>query len=445
MESVGMPVDVQAIKNFMAYANQALRDVQEDVNRRSGMEIFRQTHKKNPLLSMDNLKLRDWIKANVPDYKKTWGETDGGDISLSSDDWDSHFSIRSPYPDTIPGQLIRWFRFKQSMSGLIPPAPTAKDKTTILDKIGADGCVRPYMGIYGAQSGRSQPGAKYFLYLKSKVFRALLRPPEGKVIFGADFSAQEVLIAACISGDKVMEKAYDANDYYCAVGEGLGLMPAGATKATHPAERSVVKALALGLSYLKGPRALAKDLACSEGRAEELVDAYWNNFCAYSDYVDEGIRAYREDGYIELPYDGWAMLGSNDNFRSVANVRVQGAGASVMRLAVKLLIQNGFEVSATVHDELVVLLDVSSWTAQADRMCEIMNEAFKAICGRDIKMGAYAFGPAFGDRDYSAKVTTPAGRIIDVSGCCIEEGAEKDFEKFRPVFWPEEDWRNWLD
>jgi hypothetical protein len=331
------------------------------------------------------------------------------------------------------------------MSGLIPPAPTAKDKTTILDKIGADGCVRPYMGIYGAQSGRSQPGAKYFLPLKSKVFRALLRPPEGKIIFGADLSAEEVLVAACVSGDKVMEKAYDSSDYYIKVGQDLGLIPEGATKSTHPAERSIVKALALGLSYLKGPRALAKDLNCSEGRAEELVDSYWNNFCIYADYVDEGIRAYREDGYIELPYDGWAMLGDCDNHRSVANLRVQGPAASVMRLGTIMLIKEGFDVSWTLHDEWNMLLGVHDWATRADEACEIMNAAFKFVCGRDICMSPYAVGAHFGGRDYSGEVITPAGRKVSVSGLIVEEGAEKDFEKFRPVFWAEEDWRNWLD
>ena len=72
-----------------------------------------------------------------------------------------------------------------------------------------------------------------------------------------DWSSQEIGIAAALSGDENLKKAYSDGDAYLAFGVQSGRLPAGATKKTHGAERELLKQCVLGINYAMGERSLA--------------------------------------------------------------------------------------------------------------------------------------------------------------------------------------------
>jgi len=113
-------------------------------------------------------------------------------------------------------------------------------------RMGQDACVRPYFGVFGTQTGRNAAKAKTFPLAMSSWLRAIVQPKEGEYIVTADFSQQEVYVAAILSGDRNLLLAYLSGDVYLAFAKQAGLVPSDATKVSHKAERDLCKSTVLG-------------------------------------------------------------------------------------------------------------------------------------------------------------------------------------------------------
>ena len=55
---------------------------------------------------------------------------------------------------------------------------------------------------FRSRTGRNQPSNAKFIFGPGKWMRGLIKPPQGKVLAYIDWSAQEVAIAAALSGDQ---------------------------------------------------------------------------------------------------------------------------------------------------------------------------------------------------------------------------------------------------
>lgn len=240
MEDLGYPVDVPAMKRLAENIPYLLRELQRDVNRQlEGVipfKVFRWDKKdqcfvRNVALVLEHLEAQ---------YGDMWPErTDAKRISISEEALSKMISDRHSFRPTLVDQLYRFARFQQSINGFRPPKDS--EKKTIWESLGSDGRVRPYMGIYGSQSSRSQPKATGFIFLKSAVFRGLVAPSPGRAIVSSDFGSQEHLVAAILSGDKKMVEAYKSGDVYLALAKLAKAVPQDATKKTHAAERDRFK------------------------------------------------------------------------------------------------------------------------------------------------------------------------------------------------------------
>jgi len=82
--------------------------------------------------------------------------------------------------------------------------------------------------------------------------RASIRPPEGYGVAYVDFAAQEIGIAAALSGDERMIAAYQSGDTYLAFATVAGLVPQGVTGETHPVVRKRAKEVMIGVNYGMG-------------------------------------------------------------------------------------------------------------------------------------------------------------------------------------------------
>ncbi len=442
MESVGYPVDVKKTKNFSAQVGNILHDCQTEINKLfPEIKPFR-WNKKDQRFSLNQSSVVKWIESTP--YAADWMKTEGGSLSLALDAFQRYYDFKHDYPlDSFGAQMVRYLKLKQSIYGFnSSPGSTRKN---FWDSVGPDNRVRPYMNHYGAQSSRSQPGSSGFMFLKPAWMRALVRPAPGFAIAGIDWSSQEFLLSALESEDTEMIKAYLSGDVYLAFAKTAGMVPKNATKDSHKFERNLAKSTVLGISYLMTKFGLAIKLTQDTGKefteddAQGLIDAFYETYPVFHSYQTETIPfIYSEAGFIKLN-DGWYMFGDNDNFRSVFNVGIQGAGAAIMRKAVDMVVRQGVRVLFTLHDAIYIEYEVGQ-----ERQVEILNN-----CMRDatawyykndskeiqeyasmIRMDPFAWSDSY-KKDSEMKV---GDFKFPVSDIYLDERAQKDFLAFSKYF-----------
>lgn len=383
MESVGYPIDFESTRNFSQSVSSIIWELQNEIN-----ELFPDIHpfkkKRDRSFRWDQRITQDWIKSWLKENQSAkWTMTATGRYSMALDAFKKHFKYSHDYPkDCFGAQIVRYLNMKQQLNGFSPN----NTKRNFWDYVGSDKRVRPYFGIYGAQSARSQPQATGFLFLKSAWMRSLCVPPKGKTICGIDYKSQEFLLAALMSKDENMIKAYYSGDPYLYLGKETKAIPKDGTKKTHPVERDIFKTVTLALQYGMGPNALAAELTVKLGKrftvpkAERLISLFGRVYPDYTKAKKMWLKKYRKQRHIRLPC-GWYMWGDNRNDKSVQNVPVQGFGSSIMRKAVAIAQDRGLNVIFTLHDAIYIEYDDGHDDCVA-QLANSMQEAFDYYCGK---------------------------------------------------------------
>lgn len=452
MESVGYPINVANTRNFSNQVGNILWECQTDINKQfegENFRPFRATVKSRPLeLSWNQVATRDrvaqWCRG--AGYKG-WTLTDSGALSLSLKAFSKPVSYRHKYPTgNFIAQMQRYLKLKQGLNGF---STTGKSKNNFWDSVGRDGRVRPYMGIYGAQSSRSQPSATGFIPLKAAWMRSLIEPGLGRAICGIDFASQEFLLAALLSGDERMLAAYESGDVYLAFGKAIGYIPKDGTKQSHKKERDDCKAVVLGLSYDMSKYGLATDLSEKFGRRVSTDEAQrwiskhkraYPKFWRWKDYIQ---KLYRTRKHLRLA-DGWYLWGDNSNFRSVGNVPVQGMGACIMRKAVELAQEAGLDVIFTLHDAIYIEFNFN----ELDRvqcLASCMDKAFRFYFGDNnkskatVRLDADVWGPEFhaDGNKFVVNYYTDYGMMnmpVKQQQIYIDERGAEEYKKFKKYF-----------
>jgi hypothetical protein len=351
MVEAGYPVNMDKIRNFMSNIDSILKSSVEDcIEVAPEVKPFRLDKKTGKYVACEK-HIRAWVDQQAKPY---WRVTDKGKKSLSKDAFKDWYSSDSP---GFAGAYCRHLKTKQSLNGFLPGK--TKGKKTFLDYVGKDNRVRPYFGIYGAQSSRSQPAATGFIPLKAHWMRNFIEANEGFALAQGDFSSEEFLVAAILSQDKKMMEAYASGDVYLSFAKATRLVPSSATKDSHKKMRDVCKSLVLGISYDMSAKGLAPRLTQSSGeeyteaQAQSLIDKFYETYSDYKEWKESILQQYEENAKLFLS-DGWVMWGDNRNSRSVGNFPTQGASSVIMRRAVALAQDAGLNVLMTVHDSLTI-------------------------------------------------------------------------------------------
>lgn len=428
----GYPVDMGKVRRFTQNVDKILIDAARECNAEMPPDMSKPFRWNNlrEAYSINVKAITEWVTGQNLPY---WRETDGKKPSISKDAFGDWFDSRSP---GFPGAFCRYLKTKQSLNGFLPRA-AGSTKPMFSDFVGSDDRCRPFMGIFGSQSSRSQPSATGFIPLKAHWMRNFIQPKSGMALAGVDYSSQEFLIAAILSQDPAMLAAYKSGDVYLAFGKAAGIIPQNGTKKTHSAEREGCKATVLGISYDMTSRGLAPRLSRALGRdvTEDEAESYIGKFYeTYSDFAEWKIqiqKEYAEDGYLELP-DGWTMFGDNDNRRSVGNFPVQGHGAVIMRHAVENAEISGCRVVYTLHDSLVIELPSGDFSKIAT-LKECMTSAFNEVMGTygktvPVRLEGEAWSPDYID---PPTVSIPS---ITFMPEYIDDKGRRDLARYRAYF-----------
>lgn len=446
MTCEGYPVDVDKLKAFAKNIPDLMRDLCEDINGQFDFDepLFKWNNRDQRYSK--NTKLMKTI-IEESEYKDVWTKTPpstrfpDGSYSLSIDVFEKMFSWRHDFPRGNPfSQYMRYLKTQRSLNGFIPKGKTAKNKETIFDSLGNDGRVRAYLNPYGSQSGRYQPKATSFIFLKSAWTRSLVSPKRGYVISGVDFKSEEFLLAGLIANDKNMLKAYESSDVYFYFAKLAGAVPMDGERRHYEDERTAFKSTVLGISYLMGPDALARKLTTDTGSphtredAVDLTQKFDNAFDEYANTRNQIEYTYRLAKCLKLP-DGWAMGPDNPNPRSVKNMPIQGFGSSILRKSIQLAQDAGLKVIIPLHDALYIESKVENRISDLEKLLTAMREAFAFYFkefglykeAKDlIKFDANQWGPGLDEGYFKIDDTD-----VKVQELYIDDRAVKEYNQFK--------------
>jgi DNA polymerase I-like protein with 3'-5' exonuclease and polymerase domains len=417
IEREGIPVNTEAIEHLISHVDLARDALVEEYHKSVDHPFIIRQKKtlkdfKAPWVDKYDL-FAKYIEANYKD----WNLTDSGMYSKDDDDLSEY--------DADPN-IFYYRQVKKALKGLEAfdsLSPSARAKGLITDSIdSADDRLRVLFGIFGTMTGRNAPKARRFVFAMGRWARSLIFPPEGYVVIARDWSSQEFMIAAALSGDQNMMEAYASGDPYMWFAIAAGGAPAGATKKTHGAERTLFKSTTLGLQYGMGVVTLARKLTIDCGReitekeARKLINLHRKVYKTYWKWADDVVRTYKRDNYIMLA-DGWGLNKNCQRETTVRNFPVQGTGAVILRRACNLAIEQGLPVVSPLHDAIYICSKEGMADADSLALSDCMNQAVHEVLGDHIHIRQ--------DEERH-----------DRSHPWIEEGAEKIFKSLEPFMKP---------
>lgn len=258
--------------------------------------------------------------------------------------------------------------------------------------IGEDGRARTGLRPFASSTSRNQPSTSEFLYGASKWIRNFIQPEPGYALLYFDYSAEEVGIAAALSGDKVMQADYLNGDFYINFGIAIGLLPPGCTKEIakkhHPGVRDRLKVVSLATLYGMGALLLSLRIDKPRPIASAWIKHHHRRYKTFWEFIQRAVDHFMRNGSLETEL-GWHLHPRQDpNPRSVANFPIQANAAEILRVACCLVTEAGFEVCAPVHDAILVRCKVEDIDRTHTEVKALMVKASQIVLsGFALKVG----------------------------------------------------------
>jgi DNA polymerase-1 len=382
MEHVGTPVDVEMLArlsmNWEELKVALIDDIRDDY----------------PFFVGATLKLalfEQWLaQRGIP-----WPRTATMRLALSEDTFKS---MARAYPEVAPIREVR--------------DNLAKLRITDLT-VGSDGRNRCMLSPLRARSGRNQPSASRFIFAPSAWLRSLIRPEPGMALAYIDFSSQEIGIAAALSGDAAMQRAYTSGDPYLSFAVDAELAPPGATKITHKALRDRCKVIVLGTLYGMQERTLAVNLNIQTAEARALLKAHRRAYATFWEWTQRVTDTAMLRGYLDTTF-GWRLHVTADTRpTSLLNHPMQAHGAEMLRLACCYLTESGIRVCAPIHDAVLIEAPEAEMEEAIARTRLLMARASRhVLAGFEIRTDAEVIRHP--DRYNDPRGTETWGRVVQL-------------------------------
>jgi hypothetical protein len=287
------------------------------------------------------------------------------------------------YPDGTPILQGRVFRDQALTYPQLAPLHALRQTTAQMRltglTIGKDHRNRCMLSPFAASSGRNLPSNAKFVFGPATWMRGLIRPERGQAVIYADWSGQEIGIAAALSGDHAMLESYRSGDPHMDFARRAGLAPSDATAESHPLIRALCKTTNLGVNYRMSEFGLSLRLRMSTARARELLRLHRETYRQYWRWNDERIDWAMLTNVTHTEF-GWPLhVTPVTRPRSLGNFPLQANGAEAMRLAAVAATEAGLEIGCPVHDGFILCSPIERVNADVAVLREIMRQAGRAI------------------------------------------------------------------
>lgn len=227
--------------------------------------------------------------------------------------------------------------------------------------------------------------------IKTDVGRSIRKaflPREGAEFIDADYSQIELRILAHISGDAVMQKAFNdgADIHTTTASQVFHVDPKDVTSLM----RSRAKAVNFGIVYGISDYGLSQDLDIPRKEAKEYIDNYLNKFSGVHQFMEDIVETGKAQGYVETLFHRRRYIpelaAKNFSVRSFGervalNMPIQGTAADMMKKAMvavyRKLKDEGLRAKLLlqVHDELIIEADKEDGERVKKLLVETMESA----------------------------------------------------------------------
>jgi DNA polymerase-1 len=268
--------------------------------------------------------------------------------------------LKSTYVDTLPKQVDKHSRVHTTFNLTIAPTGRLSSVDPNLQNIP----VRTEVG---------------------KRIRTAFIAGKGNVFVSADYSQFELRLAAAMSGDEEMIKAFneDQDIHQLTAAAVLGLKPEEVTKDL----RWRAKAVNFGILYGQGPHGLAAGTGMSYAEARDFIAKYFEIRPKLKVYLDSLREQAKNKGFVE------SLLGrrrptpdaqsSNHMVRETAlrqavNMPLQGTAADLTKLAmirVNEQLPEGAKMLLQIHDSILIECKKD----QADKVGKILKDTMENV------------------------------------------------------------------
>ena len=202
-------------------------------------------------------------------------------------------------------------------------------------------------------------GNEYFARKVKNIFI----PEKGYNLVSFDYSQVELRIAAHLSGDKTLIKAFNERQdiHTITASEIFGIKQNKVTKE----QRRQAKVFNFGILYGMSSYGLSERLHIPVIKAQTFIDNYFLRFSGIHDYFDKIKSDINEKGYVETIFgrkrfflDG-NIRGRQAMFREAINAPIQGSAADIIKIAMiklneqKIIDNEKCRLLLQIHDDLL--------------------------------------------------------------------------------------------
>jgi DNA polymerase-1 len=397
MRHNGIPIDVEMNSRLTTHFEHIMDELYSEI--RQEFPVFNEdSYDIAPSKWKEFLRKKGWL--DNPDHP--WPMTKGG----------RKRDNRQPKRDvkrTIPAMALVYPELKKLSTVLEIRSST---KLGLQFPVGSDNRHRVNFWAYGSVTGRCTPSsAQFMLAGGSPAFRHLAKPAEGEILIEADWSAQEIWIAAYLSGDRAMQKMLRGADPYISFGEMAGVIPLGsmqkfiddhgyekgvkACKKKYETERARLKAITLGVLYGKTVYTVASECGITTREAAVLLDTHKRNFPKFWQWiswmVNEALATHKIT--TKLGWQRWILpkkqrdAHRDDESRnkkiqnSLQNFQMQAHGAEMLRLACIYAAERGLAICAPLHDAIFAVAGIEDEQRAVADLRECMERAARDLLG----------------------------------------------------------------
>ena len=353
MQHRGVPIDLEVLQNLDIHWEQIKLDLIDTVNKDFGVysdEVFKEI----------------LFEAYLAQQNIAWPRLDSGRLML---DKDTFSSMSKRYPKVQPLHELRKTLSEFKLNKLA---------------VGKDGRNRTLLSPFAAKTGRNQPSTAKFIFGPAKWVRGLIKPEIGMSLAYCDWSSQEIAIAAALSGDELLWKAYESGDPYIAFAIEAGLAPLEATKETHKDIRNRCKSVVLGTNYGMSAYGVAQAAKIHVLEAKSLLQKHRETYKKFWSWADNN----KETGLLGLKLQtdfGWSIKveGGIVKANTFLNWPMQANGAEMMRIACVLAVERGIKLCAPIHDALLIETPSTQIDAEVAKLKDSMSQASEEVLGKD--------------------------------------------------------------
>jgi DNA polymerase I len=342
----GIPLDMDTYGRAERHARAAMSKMQEDLNRKLGADVyFCGVFKRKTLFGVMR---RNGIP--IPIDPKTDKKSCATKLIKSM--IDSHPSMNEYYEDKRMIDALRHLKLE----------------------IGSDHRHRFWLNPFGTKTGRNNPSTNTIFGLPHTM-RSFIKPLPGMAIAQVDVGAEEVGIAAALSGDPVLMADYRSGDPY-------RQFAAAALGILNPTEqqRQVYKATVLGRIYGLGAASLARNLSISRAQAEQIIDQMNRRYPVLVAWLKRVTTKAAHCVPIVCTL-GWSLTatGIPGEERTFLNFPMQANGAELMRLVIIRAGAAGLRLIGCAHDSFMIEDTIDRIEESIKRLQEIICQVSRDL------------------------------------------------------------------